>query len=87
MTFWTLILGGIFGLVKGAMTNSLPDHAVLGIGVALISMMTSSIGLVFTVALSNFNMALPFKIFITLSIIESARTVYIIWLRIKHIFL
>ena len=87
MTFWTLILGGIIALIKGIVTGVFPPHATLGLTMTVLNMVNNSIGLVVTIALSNFDMTIPFTIFGILGVLEAVRTLYVTWLRIKHIFI
>lgn len=85
MTFWTLILGGIIAMIKGLVTGVFPPHATIGLTMNILNMVNSSLGLVMTVALSNFDMTLPMVIFGGVTIMELVRTLYITWLRIKHL--
>jgi hypothetical protein len=87
MTFWTLIIGGILAMLRGLITGVFPDHATIGLTAKVLELMSSSLGLVMTIALSNFDMTLPFTIFGLMFLLENVRTIYIVWLRIKHLVL
>ncbi len=85
MTFWTLLVGGILAMLRGLITGVFPPHATIGLTSKVLELINSSLGLVMTIALSNFDMTLPYTIFGIIIVLEGVRTIYIVWLRIKHL--
>jgi hypothetical protein len=83
MTFWTLILGGIFAMLQGLVTGNFALHTTFNLVGRTTELLSSSLSLVALIILSNFNMLLPFTTFLLISAAEVVRVIYSAWRWVK----
>lgn len=79
MSMWFQIFSAIFKFAENNINTISPEHQSLGLVAKVLDLAGSSIGLVFTIVFSNFDMTFPVVVIGIIFILETIRFAYSSW--------